>query len=75
MYKIVVLILKYAKLAVLSEILVGVKTNLTQCQSRIDNTDSDMQKNYWGGQIRAYQNMSDIITARIRSLKEDIHVV
>lgn len=75
MFKITILLVKYAKLAVLTEMLANVKNNLAQCQLRIDEDDSDMLKNYWGGQIRAYQNMSDIIMTRIRAVKEDIHAV
>ena len=69
MYKIVCLLIKYVKLAILSELLSAVKISLADARLRIDESASDIQKNYWAGKICAYQDMSTMIAARLKTIK------
>lgn len=70
MYKIIQLIIKYVKLAVYNELLVFCKEGRGSAERAIDFTDSDMQRNYYGGLIRAYSDMATVIQNHIRRIKE-----
>ena len=70
MYKIVCLIIKYVKLAIYNEILVFCNEERGKAQIGIELTNSDMQKNFYGGEIRAYGNIAYVLQERIRTLKE-----
>lgn len=70
MYKIVCLIIKYVKLAIYNEILAFCKEERGKAQTGIELTDSDMQKNFYGGRIRAYSDIAYVLQERVRTLKE-----
>ena len=69
MYKLVVLLLKYVKLAILNELLVECRSQLKQFENQISSDNTDMHNNFLAGNIRAYAHMSRLISERIGEIK------
>ena len=71
MYKIIILIIKYVKLAIYNEIICYCKELKSNAQRGIDYTNNDMQKNFFGGEIRAYNDVVCVLQERVRILREE----